>query len=180
MIQNKKVVGIVVAKNKSSRLPGKNYYPVDGYPMFWHSVSCLLNSKYVDKVYVATDDEDNIASYCKERGVNVIKRGINSSQPEEPLFDVIKFSYKSIDSRYDIVANIMANSIGHQPGDLDNAIELLVAKGLKEVRSYSEENVENGILILDSSVVFEKHQLSSYVGMIQNNAKEIHYINDLP
>jgi CMP-N-acetylneuraminic acid synthetase len=180
MIQNKKVVGIVVAKNKSSRLPGKNYYPVDGYPMFWHSVSCLLNSSYVDKVYVATDDEENIASYCKERGVDVIKRGVNSSQPEEPLFDVIKFSYKSIDSSYDIVANVMANSIGHKPEDLDKAIEILVSKDLKEVRSYSEDNVENGILILDSDVLFEKNQLSSYVGMIQNGAKEIHYLSDLP
>lgn len=180
MIQGKKVVGVVVAKRESTRFPGKNYHIVNGEPMFWGPVSCLLKSKYIDKVYVATNDRNNIFKYCIDRGVSVIWRGPNSSHPEEPLFDVIKFSYKSIDSSYDIIANIMANSIGHNQEDLDNAIELLVSKGLKEVRSYSEENVENGILILDSSVVFEKHQLSSYVGMIQNNAKEIHYPNDLP
>lgn len=173
-----KIVGIVVAKHESKRFPGKNFHNIDGKPMFWYNVECLLESKLVDDVVVATDDEENIKSYCEERGVKVIWRSKNASNSEEPLFDVIKYTYKSLDYPYQTIVNIMANSIGNKVSDVDKCINLLKNNNLKEVRSYSQDGVENGILVLDGDSIY-KHEISSYTGMVVNGAKEIHYKEEL-
>jgi len=173
-----KVIGIIVAKHESKRFPGKNFYKIDGKPMFWHNVECLLDSELIDKVVVATNDEKNIKNYCEERGVDVIWRGINVSDSEEPLFDVIKYTYKSLNESYDIIVNIMANSIGNETTDVDKCINLLKENNLKEVRSFSKDGIENGILVLHKDSIY-KYELSSYIGMVINKAKEIHYKEDL-
>jgi len=173
MIQNLKVVGIVVAKKHSKRFDRKNIHPVDGKPMYQHALDAIMESDYIDSVVVATDDE-TIQNYCNKLGLEVIERKVNAIEPEEPLFDVIKFAYKSLDQSYDIIVNVMANSIRHKGGDIDEAIELLAVSRLGEVRSYDSRGIENGLLVLDTSTL-TKYELSAYVGMIQTDAKEIHY-----
>ena len=83
-----------------------------------------------------------------------------------------------MDYPYQTIVNIMANSIGNKVSDVDKCINLLKNNNLKEVRSYSQDGVENGILVLDSDSIY-KHEISSYTGMVVNGAKEIHYKEEL-
>jgi len=170
-------VGVVVAKKESKRFPGKNLYKVQGVPLFWHAVEALKKSG-VDDVYVATNSEI-ISEYCTDRRIKIIWRGVNASENEESLFSLLKFCYKSISKKYDYMVNVLANSIGHTGEDVNKALNLIVENPtLKEIRSYDLRGIENGILVV-STDIFSRHEISSYVGMIRDNAKEIHCIEDL-
>jgi CMP-N-acetylneuraminic acid synthetase len=172
------IVGIVAAKKNSNRFPDKNRYLYQGKPLFWHSIEPLLESKKVNKVYVATDSE-YIKEYCETRGVGVIWRPNNAILDEESLLDVIKFAYHNLDRRYEIIVSIMANCPGHTAEDVDKAIDLLEKEKLNEIRSFNHEGDENGLHVFREVVILTKHEISSYIGCIINQAKEIHYKKDI-
>ncbi len=66
-----KVVGVIPARYKSSRFPGKPLADICGKPMIWWVYNQALKSEVLDEVYVATDDE-RIYSACTSNNINVI------------------------------------------------------------------------------------------------------------
>lgn len=67
MIDNKKVLAVVPARGGSKGLPGKNKKLLLGKPLVSYPITTALNSKYVDKVFLTTDDEE-IQKIGKENG----------------------------------------------------------------------------------------------------------------
>lgn len=66
-----KIIGVIPARYKSSRFPGKPLADIAGKPMiYWVYQQCKKVEDF-DEVYVATDD-DLIFNTCKELGVEVI------------------------------------------------------------------------------------------------------------
>lgn len=66
-----KIIGVIPARYKSSRFPGKPLADIAGKPMiYWVYQQCKKVEDF-DEVYVATDDE-LIFNTCKELGVEVI------------------------------------------------------------------------------------------------------------
>ena len=59
-----KVVGVIPARYKSSRFPGKPLADICGKPMIWWVHRQLSMAKGIDEVYVATDD-DKIRETCE-------------------------------------------------------------------------------------------------------------------
>ncbi|MBQ2830436.1 MAG: 3-deoxy-manno-octulosonate cytidylyltransferase [Oscillospiraceae bacterium] len=66
-----KVVGIIPARYKSSRFPGKPLAEICGKPMIWWVYQQCMKVPELDYVVVATEDE-RIETECKKLGVNVI------------------------------------------------------------------------------------------------------------
>lgn len=172
-----KIVGIVCTKHKSTRFPNKNMHKIEGTPMFWHNVDILRKSEYVDKVYVATDHGPQLG-YSKLHGVAVITRGVNAADPDEPIFHVIQYAYKCLPDSFDYIVVVLPNCVGHTSEDIDRAIALCHENNLREVRSYNEYGVENGILVLREDVL-RQPAISAYVGAITTGGTEIHYREDL-
>lgn len=66
-----KIIGVIPARYKSSRFPGKPLADIAGKPMiYWVYQQCKKVEDF-DEVYVATDDE-LIFNTCKELGVEVV------------------------------------------------------------------------------------------------------------
>lgn len=66
-----KIIGVIPARYKSSRFPGKPLADIAGKPMiYWVYQQCKKVEDF-DEVYVATDD-DLIFNTCKDLGVEVI------------------------------------------------------------------------------------------------------------
>lgn len=172
------IVGIVAAKAHSKRFPNKNIYLVEGSPMFWHSVEPLLAAAKVDKVYVATDSEF-IRGYCEERGVDVVWRPKNAAFDEDSILSVLRFAYYHLDQDYDAVVTIMANCPGHSPEAVDRAVDMIQTGEFKEIRSFNDMGEESGLMVFETSVIMQYAQISSYIGSIRSNVKEIHRIEDL-
>lgn len=172
------IIGVVTTKKYSKRFPDKNIYELNGMPLFWHSVQPLLDSNSVDKVYVATDSP-YIKSYCQDRNVPVIWRNINATIPEDKLITIVRFAYYSIEEKCDIFVTIMPNCPGHSGEDVDRAINLLREKNLREVRSFNVNGEENGLIVYSSDLMEINNDVSYYMGCIIDNAKDIHYKEDL-
>lgn len=173
-----KVVGLIAAKENSNRFPGKNYFELDGKPMFMHAVKPLLDSKLVDKVYVITDSP-KIISYCEDNKIGVIRRPKNATRDEDKLISILRFGYYNLDQEYDATITVMANCPGYTVQDIDKGLNLFKKHNLKEVRGYDLSGVENGMLILDKSILESNRDISYYVGGIVTSAKEIHYKSEL-
>lgn len=66
-----KIIGVIPARYKSSRFPGKPLADICGKPMIWWVYQQAKKVKEFSEVYVATDDE-RIKSACDGFGMNVL------------------------------------------------------------------------------------------------------------
>lgn len=66
-----KIIGVIPARYKSSRFPGKPLVSICGKPMIYWVYQQAMKVKEFDSVYVATDDE-RIKAACEEHNMNVI------------------------------------------------------------------------------------------------------------
>ncbi len=66
-----KIIGVIPARYKSSRFPGKPLTDICGKPMIYWVYRQAKKVEEFDRVYVATDDE-RIRDACTEHGMDVI------------------------------------------------------------------------------------------------------------
>jgi len=66
-----KILGIIPARYKSSRFPGKPLADIHGKPMILHVYENAMKVSHFDKVLIATDDE-RIASECTRHGMSFV------------------------------------------------------------------------------------------------------------
>lgn len=66
-----KIIGVIPARYKSSRFPGKPLVSICGKPMIYWVYKQAEKVKEFDKIYIATDDE-RIKAACEEHNMNVI------------------------------------------------------------------------------------------------------------
>ncbi|MBC5690625.1 3-deoxy-manno-octulosonate cytidylyltransferase [Mediterraneibacter sp. NSJ-55] len=66
-----KIIGVIPARYKSSRFPGKPLADICGKPMIWWVYTQCIKVKEFDQVYVATDDE-RIREACEANNINVV------------------------------------------------------------------------------------------------------------
>lgn len=66
-----KIIGVIPARYKSSRFPGKPLVPICGKPMIYWVYQQAMKVEEFDEVYVATDDE-RIRTACEQYHMNVI------------------------------------------------------------------------------------------------------------
>jgi 3-deoxy-manno-octulosonate cytidylyltransferase (CMP-KDO synthetase) len=66
-----KIIGVIPARYKSSRFPGKPLADILGKPMIWWVYKNTKKVPEFDEIYVATDDK-RIESKCKELGIKVL------------------------------------------------------------------------------------------------------------
>jgi CMP-N-acetylneuraminic acid synthetase len=169
---------MVAAKHDSRRFPGKNRFVHDGVPLFWHSVRPLLDAPSVDRVLVGTDSPE-IREYCEARGVEVVWRPRVAAEPEASLLTVLRFMYQHLDEQPEMVVSIMANCPGHIPEVVETAIAKMRACRLKEVRSFTRDGDESGLLALRPEVIARISEISSYMGIVTSDVEEVHNREDL-
>lgn len=95
------ITALVPMRHHSQRVPGKNYRPLDGRPLYQHILSTLLNVPEITQIVVDTDSPEVI------RGVNELYPTIKILQrPEELRADTIPMN------------EILMYDTGQHPADL--------------------------------------------------------------
>ena len=86
MINNKKILSVVLARAGSKGVKGKNYRPLIGVPLICWSICSSLRSKYVDLTVVSSN-----CRYIKDITFNIIDK-LKKNEVNEPriFFDLIK------------------------------------------------------------------------------------------
>ncbi|MCI7491678.1 MAG: 3-deoxy-manno-octulosonate cytidylyltransferase [Lachnobacterium sp.] len=123
-----KVIGVIPARYKSSRFPGKPLVDICGKPMIWWVYEQCKKVHKLDDVYVATDDE-RIADVCKKYEMNVVM----TSTVHPTGSDRVAEAAKKIEG--DIFVNIQGDEPLIAPEMIEQVIEL-----------FDDENVYYGTL----------------------------------
>jgi CMP-N-acetylneuraminic acid synthetase len=85
-----RVVAVVPMRHNSERVPGKNYRPLAGKPLFHHVVEALLDVKAIDEVVIDTDSDviiDDVKAAFPS--VRVLVRPEHLRAGEIPMNDVL-------------------------------------------------------------------------------------------
>ena len=107
-----KIIGVIPARYKSTRFPGKPLTDINGKPMVWWVYNQAKMSKELDEIYVATDDE-RISNVCKQYEIPVVMTSESCSNGTERVSEVSN----SIDADYYI--NIQGDEPLIEPSNID-------------------------------------------------------------
>lgn len=135
---NKKLfLSIIPARGGSKRLPRKNILKILDKPLIAYSIEAGLNSKYIDKLIVSSDD-DEILSISKDYGAEIIKRPANLAEDTTTTFDTLKHVVENISEEYEYIVLLQATSPLRKSSHIDEAIKLLEEKKADAIISVCE------------------------------------------
>lgn len=136
MYKNKTFLAIIPARGGSKRLPNKNILDLNGKPLISYSIEAGLQSKYIDKVIVSSDN-DKILKISKEFGADTIQRPNELSSDSSTSFDAINHTIDN-NQKYDYILLLQPTSPLRNSEHIDKAIELLNIKNANAVISICE------------------------------------------
>jgi len=169
MITNQKVLGLVLAREGSKGLPGKNTMLLCGKPLIAWSIEAGLASRYIDDLVVSTDG-DEIASVSKQYGAEVpfIRPSEFASDGASSVSAILHtLDYLEEHGRcYDLVVLLEPTSPLRETADIDTTLELLVEKNASSVVSVcaAEANHPSFMFKMDSAT----KKLLSFTGVQPN------------
>ena len=111
-----KIIGVIPARYKSSRFPGKPLADICGKPMIWWVYQQCKKVEDFDEVYVATDDQQ-IFDTCEALGVKVIM----TSESHRTGTDRIGEVAEKIPA--DLIVNIQGDEPLLEPATIKAAIQ---------------------------------------------------------
>lgn len=134
MHKNKKFLAIIPARGGSKRLPGKNILALCGKPLISWSIEASLQSNYIDKTIITSDD-NKILKIAQKYHVDLIKRPDILAQDHSSTFDSIVHALKNITEKFDYIVLLQPTSPLRKSFQIDEAIELLLNKKADEIIS---------------------------------------------
>ena len=123
-----KVLGVTLARGGSKRISRKNVRELEGKPLIAWTIQEALQSKYLDKYIVSTED-DEIAKVSIENGAVVLERPKELAQDDTPSIDALQQAVRAMEERYgkfDIIADIRCTNPLKKAEHIDGAIEYLI------------------------------------------------------
>ncbi|MBA1433205.1 MAG: acylneuraminate cytidylyltransferase family protein [Epsilonproteobacteria bacterium] len=127
MLDGKTFLAVVPARGGSKRLPKKNILDLAGKPLIAWSIEAGLQSKYIDKVLVTSDDT-TILKIAKKYGADTLQRPQELASDTTSSIDVIIHTINNQNNRYDFTVLLQPTSPLRSSQDIDEAIELLIQK----------------------------------------------------
>lgn len=94
-----RIAALVPMRHSSERVPGKNYRPLGGRPLFHHIVETLRSCPEIDEVVIDTDSELIIADAATSfPGVRVLERPEQLRAGTVPMNDVLLHDIGRVDA----------------------------------------------------------------------------------
>lgn len=177
MYNGKKIYVMIPARAGSKRLKNKNIQLLLGKPLMSYAINACKKSKYVDEIYVSTEDT-KIAEIAEEYGAKVLERPKELAEDHVRSQDVMKHFADSL-KEFDIMVLVQANSPQINPENIDKAVKLLEDNNLWEVRSVDSKGLENGAFWVTKRKTIYWDGLSVYFGIVLDDSVDIHTPEDL-
>ena len=111
-----KIIGVIPARYKSTRFPGKPLADICGKPMIWWVYQQCLRVEDFESIYVATDDEQ-IYETCNKLNINVVM----TSDKHKTGTDRVGEVARKIPS--DLIVNIQGDEPLLEPSTIKAAIK---------------------------------------------------------
>ena len=147
MIGQQRLLAIIPARGGSKRLPGKNTLKLAGKPMIAWSIEAALESKFIDKVIVTTEDED-IVNIAREFGAEVPfirpnELASDSASSIDTVIHAIQALKDLYDDSYEYIILLQPTSPFRTSQHIDEAVGLLMDRNADGIVSICEaDNVK--------------------------------------
>ena len=119
-------IAVVFARGSDDRVPLLNARFLSGKPLLNYTVEAALNSRYVSKVYVSTEDP-RIANVAREAGAEVLHRPEKLSRSNTPIYQAMEHAAAELAEPLAEAGNTLlcmpADAVFCGSGQLDIAIE---------------------------------------------------------
>ena len=156
-----KIIGVIPARYKSSRFPGKPLIDLNGVPMIIRVARIVEKVLGVENTYVATDDEE-IKKVVKSNGYNVVMTPVDCLTGTDRIFE---FSKK-------IKADIYVNVQGDEP--------LLNPEDIQKIIDLKKENMNSVINGMCSLTDDEDPKNINIPKVVVNKFNKLLYMSRLP
>ena len=141
MIGNRRLLAIITARGGSKRLVRKNVLQIAGKSLIAWSIEAGLQSKYVDRVVVSTDDEE-IAEISRYHGADIpFMRPLELANDTASSTDVLRHSVRTLEASgdgYEYLLHLQPTSPLRTARHIDEAVELLIQKEANAVIGVTE------------------------------------------
>ena len=123
----KRILSVIPARGGSKGFPRKNIANLAGIPLIAWTIKASLNSKYITKTIVSSDDKE-ILEVSIKYGAEIIRRPDDLANDTATSESVVKHAIdylKSIEEVFDIVILLQPTSPFRDYMDIDNAFEIM-------------------------------------------------------
>lgn len=122
MIEEKSVLGVILARGGSKELPRKNVRELAGKPLIAWTIEAGLQSEYVDRLILSSDDEE-IMRIAEEWGCEVpFQRPDELAQDDTPSMDALLHALDQV-PEHDYVVLLQPTSPLRTAEDVDGTID---------------------------------------------------------
>jgi len=128
MKHKQKTVAIIPARGGSKGVPRKNIRLLAGKPLIAYSIEASLNSKFIDRTIVVTDDKD-IASIARKYGAEIIDEPAELAGDTAKMEPVLQYAVKTLEKEGyspDLIVLLQPICPLRDKDDVDNAIKTLL------------------------------------------------------
>lgn len=131
MSKEKKIMALILARGGSTGVPGKNIKSLAGKPLIAHTIKIAQNSRFINRVMVATDSNE-IADVARRYGADTtIERPEETAQKLSRAYDAYRYYITELKSREgyrpDIMVMLFCTSYSKTIEEVDSAIEKLIS-----------------------------------------------------
>jgi len=167
---------VIPAKEKSSRLPGKNMLALNGKPMLDYAVETARRSKRAQEIVISTDS-DEIAQHAKKLDVRVVWR-CEELGGEVPLFDVYKHAATAVG--LNDVEYLIGLQVDHPDRNIevDDALAFFEERGADYLTSSEADGTVNGSFKIYTNEMLRTNDPKKHVVLV-DDCTNIHYQEDL-
>ena len=133
------VLGLIPARGGSKGIPHKNIAKLNGIPLINYTIAAAKNSKFINKIFVSTDDK-KIAKLAEEQNILVpyLRPKLISKDTSSPL-EVIKHTLKLLDEKENykpkIIIYLQPTSPLRTSNMIDSSIKMLINSNASSVLS---------------------------------------------
>ena len=139
-----KIIGIIPARYKSSRFPGKPLVDILGKPMIQHVYERAAQSRLLNELMVATDDQ-RIYDACEERRMGVVMTSDRHPTGTDRVAEVAERT------EGDVYVNIQGDEPMISPASIDTAVRGLLDAHPQTVTCLMKR-IERSAELLDTTV----------------------------
>jgi len=168
-----KTIVIIPVRGGSKRLLGKNIKLLGDIPLLAHSILYAQQHKFIDTVYVSTDD-DEIKKVALQYGVLVIDRPQSLSGDLEPTVSALKHVLESIDEPVENVILLQATNPLRPQNLLQEAFALFQEKQVDSLFTVSRSHHKLGKIANNTFIPYNYE-----VGQRSQDLEPLYYENGL-
>lgn len=126
-IKKPSFLAIIPARGNSKRIKDKNIKTFNGKPLIYWTIEAALKSKFIDEVYVTSDDK-KILEISKQYAAKIIIRPKQLSGPVIHGDAAMKHAYIKINKKFDYIVMLQPTCPLRTSKNIDEAAKIILKR----------------------------------------------------